>query len=381
MKYKGLETLKFNNLPYPKFLAFNYDGFDYSFNDKNLKSIKPDSFYKEKLLKEFSGENTVIIFNGRVIFNNVKNADIHSLISDKTLFAEYMQSDSNNKLDFLNKSYLNSAVQIRFNDGLLSENIKIIISASHNLAHYSNYIVSENCNATVVEEFVLFNNSKLNYVLNSTAEKDSNLRLVYLEHFKNSSSNYIAHNIKVLDNAKADLYYLNIISANNICVSEVNLLGRYAECTINSVSFVNKTYKNGILQNAKHLNKNTKSLINNIAIVNNNATMVIDGLNTIEKGFSKSEAGQESRIVNLSDEAKSVANPQLIINEYDVKAGHAAAVGRLDEDQLYYLMSRGLTKQQSIELLVDGFVNEIFEIINNRNTISKLKKNIKSKII
>ena len=74
-----------------------------------------------------------------------------------------------------------------------------------------------------------------------------------------------------------------------------------------------------------------------------------------------SNAQQESRVMMLSDEARGDANPILLIEEFEVTAGHAASAGQLDEQQLYYLMSRGLPRQEAEFLVVRGFLGSVIQ--------------------
>ena len=59
------------------------------------------------------------------------------------------------------------------------------------------------------------------------------------------------------------------------------------------------------------------------------------------------------------------ANPLLQIDEFDVEANHGASIGAIDDEDLYYLMSRGLTKTQSEQLIVTGYMNPIISKIND----------------
>ena len=89
---------------------------------------------------------------------------------------------------------------------------------------------------------------------------------------------------------------------------------------------------------------------------------------------------EETKIYNLSKNAKSVANPQLIIDEFDVKASHAAAVGNLDEQSIYYLMSRGIEKNKAKEMIVLGMVDEILIDIFDVEEQNKVNNSISKKI-
>jgi Fe-S cluster assembly protein SufD len=85
----------------------------------------------------------------------------------------------------------------------------------------------------------------------------------------------------------------------------------------------------------------------------------IHGLVKIESGAKGTKTWLAAHMLLLSDKAKGLAIPSLEILENDVKAGHATTVGRLDDMQLFYLMSRGLTKKLAKKLVVAGFVREI----------------------
>ena len=82
----------------------------------------------------------------------------------------------------------------------------------------------------------------------------------------------------------------------------------------------------------------------------------------------------------LSEKARGDANPILLIDEYDVKAGHAAGVGKIDEEQLYYLMSRGLTRRAAEILIIYGFLMPFIDDIRSEVIKSEFVKVIERKI-
>ncbi|MED1419885.1 MULTISPECIES: Fe-S cluster assembly protein SufD [Bacillus] len=105
-----------------------------------------------------------------------------------------------------------------------------------------------------------------------------------------------------------------------------------------------------------HFGKNTQGFILKHGVVKDEATSIFNGVGKIEHGASKSDAEQESRVLMLSKNARGDANPILLIDEDDVMAGHAASVGRMDPIQLYYLMSRGIPRQEAERLIIHGFL-------------------------
>ena len=90
-----------------------------------------------------------------------------------------------------------------------------------------------------------------------------------------------------------------------------------------------------------------------------------DGLIKVQPDAQKTEAIQTVKSLLLSPDAVSNATPQLIIYADDVKCSHGSTVGRLDEQALFYLQSRGIPEKEAKELLTDAFANEIEEKTRN----------------
>lgn len=105
-----------------------------------------------------------------------------------------------------------------------------------------------------------------------------------------------------------------------------------------------------------HFGKASEGYILKHGVMKDAASSIFNGIGKIEHGASKANAEQESRVLMLSEKARGDANPILLIDEDDVTAGHAASVGRVDPIQLYYLMSRGIPKEEAERLVIYGFL-------------------------
>ncbi|MDD3341021.1 MAG: SufD family Fe-S cluster assembly protein [Bacilli bacterium] len=140
---------------------------------------------------------------------------------------------------------------------------------------------------------------------------------------------------------------------------KVDLLGYNATLQYNAGIYAkgkdNHTHK--VMVN--HLVPSTHSNINNRAVLNDTAQGNFDVESFIKKGASKSSAYQKSKIINLSDTTLSNVNPVLLIDDYDVMAGHGATVAKISKQDLYYLQSRGLTVPNALKLITLGFLLEI----------------------
>lgn len=105
-------------------------------------------------------------------------------------------------------------------------------------------------------------------------------------------------------------------------------------------------------------------------------TLTFNGIGHIIKGAKGADAQQESRVLMLSDQARSDANPILLIDENDVTAGHAASIGQVDPEDMYYLMSRGLDKATAERLVVRGFLGSVIVEIPVKEVRAEMIENI-----
>jgi Fe-S cluster assembly protein SufD len=96
-------------------------------------------------------------------------------------------------------------------------------------------------------------------------------------------------------------------------------------------------------------------------VLDGRATAVWRGMIRVDPGAQQTDAFQESRNLLLSKRAHADAIPGLEIEANDVRCTHAAAVAQVDKDQLFYLMARGLGREDATRLIIDGFMQELVE--------------------
>ena len=131
---------------------------------------------------------------------------------------------------------------------------------------------------------------------------------------------------------------------------------------------------------ANHIDPYTVSNLNNYGIVSDGGDYFLDVVGSIEKGSNGAKAHQDSRILTISDNQKTTVLPQLLIDENDVEASHAATVGQMDEMQLYYMQSRGLSEMESMALLMSGYLMPIARAINDEKLKDHVIELINSKV-
>ena len=114
--------------------------------------------------------------------------------------------------------------------------------------------------------------------------------------------------------------------------------------------------------------------MDNYGVVKDEGKLVIDGIGTITKGQHGSASHQTNKIMVFDAKCVASANPYLYIDEYDVKASHAAGVGKMDEEHLYYLQSRGLSKKQAMHLITYGYLKPVIEVVDNEMLKERFEK-------
>ncbi len=126
--------------------------------------------------------------------------------------------------------------------------------------------------------------------------------------------------------------------------------------------------------------QNTNGMILKHGVVNDESTAIFNGIGSILQGATGSNAEQESRMLILNDRARADANPILLIREDEVTAGHAATVGRVDPLELFYLMSRGISKQEAERLIIRGFLQPVVSVLKAEGMKKLLAEVIERKL-
>ncbi len=183
---------------------------------------------------------------------------------------------------------------------------------------------------------------------------------------------------EVLKDADVTVAYGEVNGASTKRNTFMALREEGARGLVSSASLVNndKHYVINVVNYAKH----TYGDIKNYAVVLKNGNLMIDAVGRIVKGAARSESHQTSRALSFEEGQKAEILPELLIDEDDVQASHAMSIGRMDEDQLYYLMSRGLSVQQCTSLISTGYLMPITKTLNNEELQNKLKEEMERKI-
>lgn len=191
------------------------------------------------------------------------------------------------------------------------------------------------------------------------AQAGAQVKYCALDGFAPQTTTYIKRYASLAADATVNWAIGALNAGHTILDSDTQLIGQGAHSQLAIVAIANEQQVQAI--DAKIVNQGHHTIGNILqhGVVLDQATLTFNGIGLIEKQAKHADAQQESRLIMLSDEARGDANPILLIEEFEVTAGHAASVGQLDQQQLYYLMSRGLSRKEAEYLVVRGFLGSV----------------------
>lgn len=124
----------------------------------------------------------------------------------------------------------------------------------------------------------------------------------------------------------------------------------------------------------------TSSMMENYAISKESGNYTITASGKIVKGAHGSKSHQSTRVLTMGEKQNASVTPLLLIDENDVEASHACAVGAMNEDHLYYLKTRGLNETQALGLLTLSYVLPLLRIVEGSEFEESVEKEIESKV-
>ena len=162
--------------------------------------------------------------------------------------------------------------------------------------------------------------------------------------------------------------------------SESRLMGDGAESDLMAVYFGDGTQMLDFRTLQDHAAPRTRSDLLFKGAVEDEAQSVYSGLIRIRKDAQKSNANQSNRNLVLTEGAEAKSVPNLEIEADDVKCSHASTVGPIDDEQLYYLASRGVPPEEAERLIVLGFFDDVFEQLPLPSLVTPLRRSVIEKI-
>ena len=182
----------------------------------------------------------------------------------------------------------------------------------------------------------------------------------------------------VYEGANLHVGLLEVEQGNSDIHCQINLKEPYAKADVISATLAHsmKNYEVDII----HECRDSEGIMNHYAIIQDDAKYAMKASGMIQKGASGSASHQKTRVLTMTKKHRCKVDPILLIDEDEVKASHAMTLGQMDENQLYYLMSRGLTRQQALGLLSTGYLMPICSFFDNEEVNATMKEEMEKKV-
>ena len=344
---------------------------DYSISNKIDPSIFIDGLE----------HNKIVFINGRI-----EKIDFTYEKENKVEIIDFSNLKKNkkniNSLIELNNAFSNGCYKIlvradyEVKKPLIIYHITNDQSFSKNVNLRLNFELEKNSSLKLLDFFEDFSKKNfLNICYNFDLKQNSILKNYKVDNLTNENIKYSFNNIEQDENSVSETFFLS--SGSNFIKNEINcnLNGKYSSAFVNGIFKLNEKKHHEIRTVINHLTENTKSYQLIKSVLENSSKAVYQGKIFVNSEAQKTDGYQLSKAILLNESSEFNAKPELEIYADDVKCSHGSASGSLNENSIFYLMSRGLNYQQAKALLINGFLLDVIEKITDPE-IKNLIKNM-----
>ena len=357
---------------------------------KNFKQITfPDDLKFDKKIQFINDfdHNHITLINGVY-----KSCDLRFEEKDKVKIESLKSLDSfntgkGNNLFNLNKALSSGGFSLEVQKDYKCKKPIIIYNyfssdLDNKIINNSNQIMlSKNSELTLIDYNI---NEKSKFFKNTFEKinvgKGSLLKSITIQ--KTKSNGYFYKNISGTQDYNSS--YQNFILSSGLKFNKIeinmDLEKENSSCYILSGLCLGKEEHQEIKTQINHLAPNCKSYQKIKNVLENDSIGVYQGKIFVKNIAQKTDAYQLSKALILDDQAEFNAKPELEIYADDVKCSHGSTSGSIDEDAIYYLMTRGIKLPVAKKLLINGFLKEIFENIQEQKLKTFLEKRIMEQV-
>lgn len=400
---------KVDSLPLPKPDKTKIDSWNFTQFEKHI--VKSDDFAslndlpgdvlalidteaKEQCLYiQRNNRPSILKISQDLIDQGVIFADIFTAAREHSdLLQKYFMTDGvkvdEHKLTALHAALLNGGVFVYIPRNVeLTTTIQSVFIHDNEEANFFNHVLlvaEENSSVQYVENYISTvssaNGGIFNIVTEVIAKDGAKVQYGAVDTIAKDSTVYVNRRGVAGRDAQIEWALGLMNDGNTVSENITNLVGDGSTGDTKTVVVGRGEQTQNFTTQVVHFGKNTEGHILKHGVMKDKASSIFNGIGKIEHGATKSNAQQESRVLMLSDKARGDANPILLIEEDDVMAGHAASVGRVDPIQLYYIMSRGISKEEAERLIIHGFLAPVVNELKSEGVKNQLREVIERKV-
>lgn len=325
--------------------------------------------------------------NQGVIFTDIQTAiREHGDLVQKYFMTEAVKVDEH-KLTAYHAALVNGGVFVYVPKNVIVEKpLQVVFLNDNEAASLFNHVLvvaDQNSVVTYVETYVSTieqSQGQANLIEEVVVLDNAQVTFGAVDVLAKGFTTYVNRRGHAKRDAKIDWALGLMNDSDTISESITHLIGDGSIANTKTVVVGRGEQKQNFTTEIRHWGKSSEGFILSHGVMKDAAQSIFNGIGKIEHGATKANAEQESRVLMLSEKARGDANPMLLIDEDDVMAGHAASVGRVDPLQLYYLMSRGISKTEAERLVIHGFLAPVVNSLPIEGVKQQLTKVIEGKV-
>ena len=347
------------------------------YNDYSIENKIDSSIFIDDL-----EHNKIIFINGRIekIDFSYEDKKQIEIIEDSYTIDK---SENNNSLIDLNIALSNKHFKILIKKGYSLKKPLIIYHLtnekmkSKNINLRLDFELEQNSSLKLIDFFS--DDSEKNFMnifYNFNLDKDAILKNYKIDKLLNKNLKYSFNNVNQKQNSISETFVFS--AGSDYFKNEINcnLKGEYSSAFINGIFSLDDNKQHEIRTTINHLVENTKSYQLIKSVLGKNTKSAYQGRIYVDSKAQKTDGYQLSKAILLDETSEFNAKPELEIYADDVKCSHGSASGSLDDNSIFYLMSRGLNYKQAKGLLINGFLLDVIEKITDAEIKDLLKKMI-----
>jgi len=193
-------------------------------------------------------------------------------------------------------------------------------------------------------------------VVELVAHKDAKLRYTTIQNWSNDVYNLVTKRAYAYEGATVEWIDGNIGSKLTMKYPGIYLMGRKAYGETLSIAFAGKNQHQDTGAKMVHLAPDTTSKITSKSVSRANGRSTYRGLLRVRKGATNVKSTVRCDALLLDETSKTDTYPYMEINQEDATVTHEATVGKIGDEQIFYLMSRGFSEEEALSLIVNGFM-------------------------
>lgn len=182
----------------------------------------------------------------------------------------------------------------------------------------------------------------------------------------------VEFHITLEQNAKLDIFVMIVQALQLQCKIYMYMQGLRAIADIKGVYVLSDKQQIDIKTYQYHCVADTKSSLVMKGMLQDASRMNYQGLIKIDKSAKRTYASQQNQNIVLSKDAKVVSVPSIEVLQHDVQCFHGSAIGKFDQQQLWYLQSKGLSYKAAYQLLVQSFFQEVLDGVENNQDVLRM---------